>query len=227
MMRFFLSLLSAMMLVSTTAAADHGVRIGLKGGVNFSEVDRSTPPEETTYGQRTGYGAGMELDVLASPAVCFALDLLYLQKGVEARATYVEGSDIEGREIYIDTNTRLDYLVFAPMIRFTAARGGFAPYVQFGGEVGYLLEASDSSESYRDGSEDRLTYEGDAGARYHEFDFGVCFGGGFEIPAGSYALFFEGRYSLGLSDIGEPAEGSTTTIEQKNRGIYVFGGLRF
>jgi len=55
----------------------------------------------------------------------------------------------------------------------------------------------------------------------------MCFGGGFELPGRSMSFFMEGRYSLGLSEIGAAVEGQSEAEPQKNRGIHVLGGLRF
>lgn len=225
-MRIVFGLMCIVLVATVAASASSGVRIGLKGGLSIAQADHGTASDEiTTYDQRTGYGAGMELDVVASPSVCFELDLLYLQKGSTAQAVYRDGNESEGSNIYFDTDTRLDYIVFAPMIRFTAARSGFAPYLQIGGEFGYLVGATAIVESHREGSTEGPTYENDITEYYQDTDFGICFGGGFEIPARSYALFFEGRYSLGLTDIGQEVDG--VTVERKNRGIYILGGLRF
>ena len=107
----------------------------------------------------------------------------------------------------------------------TARRPSFAPYLLFGGVFGYLIDAQASTTSSRDGESSEMQADESIKEQFKETDFGVTVGGGFEVPASSYAFFLEGRYSLGLTDIGNDSEGDA--LAQKHRGVYLFGGLRF
>lgn len=56
-------------------------------------------------------------------------------------------------------------------------------------------------------------------------DFGLGFGAGVSFPLGTNALFVEGRYALGLSNINDDPEDPDTQI--KNKGIQVIAGITF
>ncbi|MBD3162183.1 MAG: outer membrane beta-barrel protein, partial [Candidatus Latescibacteria bacterium] len=162
--------------------ADPGsVQVGLKGGMNFATLDRDVDdgPSET-IDNRTGFGGGAELSITASPAFSFEIDFLYLQKGAKIQTKYRNGNQIDEPATVFDSDYQLDYATVAPMLRFTSRRSGLSPYVQLGGEVGYLVSANEHAESYREGESVTFKSDNDVKEQFAETDFALALGLGFE-----------------------------------------------
>ncbi len=197
--------------------------IGFKGGVNFAEMSVTPDYEEVDHGRLTAFGGGAELGFAVSPSMAVLTDVLYLQKGASAHHKWQNGSEPSGSYREWDTDATLSYLVLAPTLRFSTPNPGMAPYVYGGAEISFLLDATATTEDDNGQSIDR-----DVKDNYTSTDFGVHFGAGFEIRARSYSFFVEGRYALGLTNIvSDDLLDDNPEAEEKHRGIYLFGGLRF
>lgn len=215
--------LVALLFALPAFAGQGSVQIGIKGGLNLANITMEEAQTDATYSKRMGFAGGVVLGFVASPALSFDTDFLYMQKGVRSEAEYMDGGT--QAIIHFDWNTQLDYVVVAPTLRVTTRRDGFAPYLLFGGEFGYLINANAHTESHDDQGGHAMEQDSDVKEHFKETDVSVTFGGGFEFPSNSYSFFLEGRYSLGLTEIGADVEGQA--LSQKHRGIYMFGGLRF
>lgn len=197
---------------------------GLKGGLNLGDVELKHELEgDAQESYRYGLAAGAVLSLFVNPALSLDTDILYMQKGHTWEYEYREGSDPGGTRGWSYTS-KTDYVVVAPMLRITFRGRNLSPYVIAGPEFGFLLDARMERQDKDDG-EVRDTSEEDTQDAFADTDWGVAFGGGFEFPTGGAAVFLEGRYSLGMADINEG--GSDNGGSQKNRGIYLLGGLRF
>lgn len=202
--------------VATANAQAKGMSFGLKGGVNYANMSFDIEAYPNTDNSLR-YGAGITLGTLMQPNMGFDIDLLYLQKGTEFH--YPGFGDL----FYEFT---LDYVVVSPMLRIAPGAGGAGIYFLGGPEIAYLLEATNHGE--REGSQT----DWDVTESFKEFDYGLTFGMGFQTAgAGRSSFFVEGRYALGLADIGKSqataSDGADTGEGIKTRGIYLFGGLRF
>ncbi len=200
-------------------AAPKAIVFGLKGGIDYSNLDYSHDAYESDY--LLGYGGGITLGTPASPAFGIDLDILFLRKG--AKKEYRNGSSPESEIITFET--KLDYIVVSPLVRFSPGRGGAGIYMLAGPEFGYLLDATSTSSS--SGSPD---IDHDLSDSYKDLDMGVSFGMGFQSSQDRGPSFFvESRYALGLTNLADEDESSPSggSPEVKTRGIYVFGGLRF
>lgn len=217
--------LLVMALPLPAAAQNASFEVGFKGGVNFSQVSGAPESEQVTYNQLTGFGGGIEMGFAVSPSMDILTDVLYLQKGNSAHSKYRLGSESGDQYREWDTDVTLSYVVFAPTFRFSTQGGGVAPYILAGAEIGILVDAKAQQTEGDAGGTDQ---EFDLKDSYKSTDLGLNFGAGFEIKSSSYALFFEGRYGLGLSNIAsDEAVEASPSLELKHRGIYVFGGVRF
>jgi hypothetical protein len=110
------------------------------------------------------------------------------------------------------------------MLRIAPGRGGAGVYFVAGGELGYML-AAETTTTGEGSSEDYEISEG-----FGDFDYGVCFGLGFQTrnSRGS-SFFFESRYSWGLANIvkDSPEQQASEDYGVSTRGIYILGGMRF
>ncbi|MBD3161984.1 MAG: outer membrane beta-barrel protein [Candidatus Eisenbacteria bacterium] len=206
------------------SAAAGDVQFGLKGGVNRAETTLENPPSDQDRSPVVGIGGGVVLSFGLGGSVGIDTDLLYLQKGVHTEALLAQQDDWESG---IETDLALDYVVLAPLLRVGGRGESLSPYFFGGPELGYLVTAT-HTEAVWYGSPG-------SGKQENEFDisdylestaWGWAVGAGLEFPGESVSAFVEGRWAQGASNIWTK-EHTQAWGEEKPRGVYLFGGLRF
>lgn len=205
--------------ILSAATRSYGATFGIKGGLNLASIDTDSQLSQAEYTGLTGFAAGGTFDFALSPGTALEVDLLYVRKGEHSELEAQDGGT--GQMVLMRQDSKLDYLVLAPMIRLSMQRSGAYPYALLGAEIGRLLSAT----VYNLDANNNTESEGDLDYMYSDMDYGLTFGGGLEFPTGGSAFFFEARYTLGLTGIEESQYSSVMT--QKNRGVYILGGMRF
>jgi len=196
--------------VACATAQDQGTSFGLKGGVNlasfgsggaFDNGDRVISP-----GRRTGLILGAFVAIPVGPSVLIQPEAVFTQKG----ARYTAGTEAE--LVYA-----VDYLE-VPLLLKVRLGGGATRGALFGGPaVAFRLNGTVTS---RDGEEESST---DVSEMLRTVDWGVVFGGGIDVSAGSGVLTLEGRYTLGLSKLGKDLEeGQTRGSFNPRNGVLSF-----
>lgn len=216
--------LMAMLLVVPVVAQEKQISFGVKGGINMANLAFDPElPESMESSTLMGLAFGGVLGFNLSPAASLDMEVMYLQKGASWEET---DGDCTG-----ETDIKLAYIALSPMLRFKIHSESLTPYFMAGGEIGMLMSANAEGTWECDGESGETDV--DVKDSYKDIDFGVSFGAGVEFPMGNSALFVEARYAMGLSDIGEDADDTELLQEDdddatvKNKGIYLFGGLRF
>lgn len=215
-------ILMALLLAVPVVAQEKPFSFGVKGGINMANLAFDPEPDPGPDNMM-GFGFGGALGFSLSPAAALDLEVMYLQKGASW--------DAEAEGCTSETDLKLAYLTLSPMLRFKFHSESVTPYILAGGEVGLLMSANaEGTWECQGESED---YDEDVKDFYEDLDFGFSFGAGLEFPMGKSALFVEGRYAMGLADIGADAEDEELMQEDeddatvKTKGIYIFGGIRF
>ncbi|MFH1278163.1 MAG: porin family protein [Candidatus Eisenbacteria bacterium] len=199
------------------------VTFALKGGI--SQTTPSLDPDPGAGdGAAMGYGGGVTIGLNLSSHVSFDAEVLYARKG--GKYSYSTGDPIEGPEGRLESRVALDYVTLSPLLRATFRPHGASPYLLAGAEFGFLMNAEWEWSETTGGSG---TW--DAKDEFEETDFSLSFGGGLDLPAsGTTNFFVEARYYYGMTDISKTPYSESIredTSEMKNRGTYLFGGLRF
>jgi len=219
----------SLVLAGTAMAGDKPIDLGIKGGLNMASLAFDPElPDEADMPLYMRFGGGAVLTFHANPSIAVDLEALYMMKG--AKIT----SDMEfmGETFEVESQTNLDYLVLCPMLRFTPAMKGVAPYFMVGPEIGLLMAAKEKSEVTVAGETEEE--EVDIKDDLKSTDLALNFGAGLAFPSGNMSFFLEGRYSMGMTDISDPEEAEPTAKQEdedeatlKTRGIYVLAGVRF
>ena len=118
-----------------------------------------------------------------------------------------------GTRVESTSKLKFAYLEVPVLLRFAIDGGGAKFYIMGGPSVGLLLSARESQDG-------EFGYEEDVKDDYKNIDFGLIGGAGISIWMDKIALFVEGRYALGLSDIFDSDQ-----VKVKNRGLRVFSGI--
>ena len=197
------------------------IKIGVLGGINLADIkSNSNQGKETNIAPVFGLTA--EIPVIHS--LSLKVEPVYLKKG----AKLIEGEDpMEEPEAHLKSS----YLELPVLLKYSFLER-ISPYLIAGMTVAYQLDTKldvkfpglETTIEMKDVTEN--------------FEFGLSFGGGLEVPINSINLFFDCRYTIGLTnmqktgtvmaDIGGvqiPVDYDKEENGYKNRGIQVLLGL--
>lgn len=197
-------------------------RFGLMGGLNRAETSLENPPSDADRSALLRYGGGMVLSVQLSPTIAIDADVLYLQKGARSEAVIDQGGYSYGSE----GELRLGYAVVSPMLKIGGQGSSLSPYFIAGPEFGYLVQGSGWERSWTGSPNQKHEREYDLEDYLETTSWGWSIGAGLEIPTSGMSAFVEGRYAAGLTNIWKP-ENTGAWGEEKPKGIYALGGIRF
>ena len=235
-------------LVITLAASPLGAQmtIGLRGGIGSATLsgDGSAAPTGTTFeDSRSGVVAGIDAGIPLSGPLGVRIGMGLAQKG---GAADIPASITTGR-LNTQSIAQLDYLQFSALLRASSeAEGGnlhfgvlVGPYVGLNLSCNVALSTAqgrDTGPPVPPGIPNRvsagqvgrtsvaqdtkLECGEDGTSEVESSDFGLAFGGGFEVKlSDSMSLGFELIYAMGLSEIDDDG--------QKNRQVLFQSGLVF
>jgi opacity protein-like surface antigen len=187
--------------IAIPAEAQH--HIGFTGGLNLAKISVEPEDPDTDIANLVAFGVGGVLDLRLAENVALHLQPLYLQKGAKDGSA---GSDAK---------IKLAYLEVPALVKIAFGTSTAKPYIMAGPSLGFLLSAKSTDEGE----------SADIKEFFKDIDFGLAFGAGVSFPAGNNAIFVEGRYGLGLSNIAKLEEGEEGSI--KTRGIQFMAGVTF
>ena len=166
-----------MTVILLTAAFAQATEVGLTGGLNMANMTGDYDENKSML----AFGGGTYARLSLVPQFTIQAEVLYMQKGTK----WDEG----------DEKLTLTYLEVPVLLMFNfPTPGPVSPSVFAGPYLGYLLDAKSDFEGE----------EYDAKAAFKDFDFGVVLGAGIDLKVGpSGKVFFNGRYSRGLSNIND------------------------
>ncbi len=195
------------------------VKVGVAGGLNFSSVNIDF--EEVKPTAQTNFVIGGVLELPVYKNLTFQLQPSYTRKG----------ADFELQGNPLTWVFEINYIELPLLFKVNFGRN--YPYLYAGPTVGYLLNAELRTEV------DGIEFSGDAKDVTEEFDYGICLGVGFEKSIGFGNIFFEARYTHGLSNsmkggtfeliggpISEPMVWEKERDDYKNNGLQVLAGIK-
>lgn len=182
--------------------------IGVKGGINISNVDTDIQDISDLADSKTGFvGGGFATFGLGD---LFALqpELLYSQKGFKAEEL---GQTAELGTNYFEIPVLLKAQFQLAMLRPAVYAG---PVVSF--ETGCTISASGLSVD--------CDAEGDGFVDRKKSDWGAVFGANLDFFVGPVTLILDARYQLGLTNLADVPEADESV---KNRVWQIMGGVGF
>ncbi|MBI1767502.1 MAG: PorT family protein [Bacteroidetes bacterium] len=184
-------------LLSFAANAQASVGIGIKGGLNFANVN-ATQSAGTTYNNRTGYHFG-------------AFTLIKLGKiGIQPEVLFSkQGTKYSYSTTNVDAN--FDYVNIPVILKLYTVAG---INLQVGPQIGFL-----SGGDIKSTTSGATTTQGAANF-VKSSDLSIALGAGWDLPMG---LSIDARYNLGVSD-NNNVTGSSGNV--KNQVIMVSVGYR-
>src|SRR5688572_21019628 len=168
-------LIAVMAVTSLSLSAQSKIRsgFGIKGGVNFANINVKGSSEE--FNTKTFYHAGLLSHIHVSDAFAIQPEVVYSRQGAET-----EDVGNGAREI-----VKLGYLNIPVLAQFMFGNGF---RIQAGPQLGILLNADSEVDGVETEVDDQLK----------KTDFSIVGGISYMLPSG---LGIDARYNYGISDI--------------------------
>jgi len=215
MRRSIVTILALVALLAGSGTAEAQVQWGLKGGLNFSNVDS----DDAIFGEnetRKGVAVGTFMTFGSAAFISWQPEVIFSQLGTEFVNSGVE-SELKTNYIQIPVLARFN---------FGAAPGeGMRPHLLLGP---YLAINIDCDIDIGDGPGTDCSEEDETAAGYPTIkgtDWGGVFGGGLEFSGARGSLYIDGRYNLGLADLFDDESLSTGDDNAKQNAWTVLIGF--
>ncbi|KPK87594.1 MAG: hypothetical protein AMS27_02075 [Bacteroides sp. SM23_62_1] len=197
------------------------IRIGVLGGINLADIKSSSKQDKKTN-ISPAFGLTAEFPIIHNLSV--KVKPMYLKKGTKL----MEGEDpMEEPEAHLKSS----YLELPVLFKYSFLEE-ITPYLLTGMTFGY--HANTKLDVNFPGLETTV----DMTDVTENFEFGVSFGGGLEVPINSINLFIDCRYNIGLTnmqktgtvimDVGGidiPISFDKKENEYENRGFQISLGI--
>jgi hypothetical protein len=184
-------------------------KIGIKGGVNFSNLYIDNVNDEKV---KTGFNLGLFAKLPVSKGVSIQPEILYSQKG--AQASY--SNPLIGG----DYRFNLNYLELPVLAVFNLGKNF---NIHAGGYAAYLASANVKAVDNSVQNEELINFDE---KQFNRFDYGLVGGLGFDVKN----VTIGARYNYGLNQIGESNESvlsSEVLRNAKNNNISLYVGFGF
>lgn len=215
-------MLAGLLLISAnTLYAQKGqITIGARAGGNVSKLCCGTKEMNKDYEFRTAYNGGLTVAYGFNKYLSLVLEADYISEGAKRTGmqTLMPVSSLQttSYQRYADytLKEKLDYLQVPLMARATFGNK-IKYYVNAGPYIGFLLnakmETSGNSPLYLDKNKTKpeitngysYSFEGsyDVKSQLNTINFGIAGGLGAGYSFGKHAIWLDGRYDLGLTNI--------------------------
>ncbi len=201
MKRVLLMMLALCLMLSVSAFGQDDTKMlsafGLKGGLNLANLSGDIENNKSMV----AFGGGVFGKITPSPTICIQPEVLFMQMGTE--------EDFDNGE-----KVKLNYIEIPVLIKYVfPTEGSFEPNIFAGPAVSFLMSADYGDEDIKD----YIT----------SVDFGLAFGAGADIAIGDGGgkVTFDGRYTLGLTNINDDVDSDEFSI--KNGVITFMVGYAF
>jgi hypothetical protein len=205
------------------AKTKSNIKIGMLGGINLADIKSNSNQDKKT---NIAPVIGLTAEFPIVHGLSAKIEPMYLNKG----AKLMEGEDpMEEPEAHL----KLSYLDLPVLLKYSFLEG-ISPYLIAGMTLGYQLDTK--LDVKFPGLETTIEMKNVT----ENFELGISFGGGLEVPINSINLFFDCRYTLGITnmqktetvmaDVGGvqvPVEYDKDENGYKNRGVQLLLGITF
>lgn len=197
------------------------VSLGIRGGLNLSQLATVMDEGTTREGRFAGFHAGVSLEVPIVESLGFETGLYFVQKAIREKTRDISMIDIEGHELWADRGelTTKGTPCYLEIPLLAAYRHNFrkvqlivntGPYLAYG--ICGKLKMTHEDHNGTTTSEQEYDWFGDEDAmgsvRVKRFDMGWHLGAGLKFKGSIYLGY---SYEAGLVNIGRSDDYSTKT----------------
>ena len=209
-----IALLTLVCAFGTTMPAMAQSSIGLRGGVNYSNVAVRGYDGALDSKSLFGFAFGLAAELGLSKNLAFQPEVLYSQHGVAFEEIFLLQT--------IESNLRYNYLQVPLLAKLKFGAESVGGYFLAGPHLGFGL-GDFQAETSLQGDKHKESFSWEF-AGQKKSDFGLTFGLGLSFPAGPGKLELDARYQVGLSNIiEEPIDGEQNYNRNFQLGLgYLF-----
>ena len=186
-----LILCAVIMIAGITNSNAQILKFGVKGGVNFANLNGGTGGIDYDFKNKTGFYAGALAEIKILPNFSLQPEAMFSSQGA---ASEVDGVD--------DFN--LDYISVPVLAKFYLITDRLS--IEAGPQFSFLVNDSDAVfNEISDGMSERVE-----GQKPKSFDFAIAGGASLNIAGG---LFAQARYTIGLTEISKNADAKNAVFQ--------------
>ncbi len=186
-------------------STDKLIRVGVKGGLNYSNIIKDDGNNDFKSDYLVGYNAGVTLDIKLLPNLALTPELLYSTKGYKLTSTFGKF-------------TQTTHFIDLPILASIQLASGLN--LVAGPQVSFLLSTNNKFENGFAVAEQKIVE--DESDRFKKSLLGGVIGARFDVNS-QFGIF--GRYALDFQKNNE--NGTTTTPEFKNQVFQAGVGIKF
>lgn len=178
--------IAAFGLMSVAATQAQEIRLGAKGGVNFSNIG-GDDISNLDFNSRTGFHIGALVEIPVTEKFWVQPEVLYTALGSKSTESRILGNTVESK-------LNLDYIQIPVMAKYYVVEG---LALEAGPQIAFLVKA-EGETSIGDGT---ITNELDKD-NFSSIDFSMGVGASYRLDMG---LFLGARYNFGFTNINDGA----------------------
>lgn len=198
-------ILAVGLFIATAANAQDNIRFGIKAGLNVSDIIKGDGNNNFDTKTKTGFNAGITLDIPLIAGLAFTPEVLYAQKGYKLTSSVGD---------FTQTTNFIDVPILASF------RLGSAFNIVAGPQVSFLLSTKNKFENGF-GAVEQTEVENDSD-RFKKSLVGGLIGFRYDV---NQKFDIHGRYALDFQKNNE--NGTTSTPEYRNQVFSVGVGVKF
>src|SRR5699024_733187 len=186
-------------LFAVTISSAQEVRLGIKGGVNFSTLSGDNLGDIKSL---TGFHIGGLVEIPLAEQFSIQPEVLYTAQG----SKYSEKGQELGVSYSYDFKQKLDYIQVPVMAKYYVIDG---LSIEAGPQIAFLA----SSKLDYEGTLGGISVSGDEDLdNVSNIDFSIGAGASYRLPMG---LFFTARYNFGLSNVNDSSNSDNQKIHNR------------
>ena len=219
------TIIAATLLLTFSVSMHAQVSLGLKGGVNFSNIyatqalDQVLPDFESI----STYSIGAVAEVGISEQFAFQSELLFTRKGFGLR----EGLDVDllgvPVPLGVTAETQINYVEVPLLAKYKFGTEGISAYITAGPTLGYATSGQINTKAnvLLDFNIAKTPINLDA-INFQRFEIGGAAGAGLAMQTGMGQFFIDARYNIGFTQLYDIP---LVNEKLRNRGISLSAGF--
>jgi hypothetical protein len=214
-MRYGIAILAiACSIAAPARAGAQEVTLGLKGGLNLSDLSVDDPANpDLDFDNQIDFLAGAFAQFGIGRNFAVQPEVLYSQRGAKSR----------GIDPAIKLNLNYIEIPLLLMARLASRESPIYPTLYAGPSVAFPTRCRVTEEG--GGSFDCDDPGADGAIQPTKTDFGLVFGGGFEIIYSRLTVQLDARYNLGLTNLNDSADAQQVSVKNRTWSFMLGFGI--
>lgn len=190
-MKPFVKILTLILLMTGTLTyVQAQIGLGLRGGVMWAKAELEQHNDKTSNDYNLGYTGSLFAEISIANAFAVQPEVTFLQKGYKI--------NVKDDGNY-ERNVQLNYLEIPVLAKYRVGTDKIKAHLLAGPTFGYALDGTIKAN----GEKTDVNFD-----NMKRMDIGVLFGASIDMQLGPGAIFIDGRYGLGITNLNDAANSS-------------------